>query len=90
MDYLFDAGAFVSSGMGRAPLPHSEIKAWQDNTGIELTAWEASTLRTLSAEYVAGAHAAEDPDCKPPYAGAAEVKALQRAEMNSKLDQFLD
>lgn len=75
--------------MGRTPLPHSEIAAWQANTGIELSAWEASTLRNLSQEFVVAAQAAEDPDCKPPWTGSAEVKALQRAELNSKLDEFL-
>lgn len=76
--------------MGRAPLPHSEIAAWQANTGVELSAWEACTLRNLSQEYVVAAQAAEDPDCKPPWADATEVKALQLADLESRLDQFLN
>lgn len=87
--YLLDAGTFCANGMGRTPLPHSEIRAWQANAGIELSPWEASTLRQLSAEYVAMAQAAEEPDCKPPMASATEVKAMQVTDINAKLDQFL-
>ena len=90
VDYLLDAGTFSTSGMGRTPLSHIEIRAWQQNVGLDLSPWEASTLRILSVEYVASAQAAEEPDCKPPLADAAEVKAMQVADINSKLDQFLD
>lgn len=91
LDYLLDAGTVMCGGVGRAPLTHSEIQAWQQNVGIELSQWEASTLRILSASYVVAAADAEEPDCKPPYVdGAAQAKALQRADVDSKLDQFLD
>lgn len=53
--------------MGHVPLTHSEIKAWQDNSGIELTWWEAKTLRRLSAEYLTESQAAMAPDCPAPW-----------------------
>jgi len=91
LDYLADAGTFLSTGMGRAPLPHSEIAAWQSNVGIELTSWEASTLRILSAVHVGAAAEAEDPECKPPYVDSApDAKALHCSAVAAKLDNFLD
>lgn len=69
-DYLWDAGPTLPGGMGHVPLTHSEIKAWQDNTGTELTCWEAQTLRRLSAEYLTESQAAEAPDCPAPWSSA--------------------
>jgi len=65
--YLFDAGPVESGGMGPAPLSHREIEAWQHNTGIELSPWEAKTLRRLSREYLAMAQDATSPSCPPPW-----------------------
>lgn len=87
--YLFDVGPAMAGGMGNAQLSHSEIKAWQDNTGIELTPWEARTLRTLSGEYLASAQDAEDAQCKPPYSESVDAQKLHNIEMQSKLDLFL-
>lgn len=87
--YLFDAGPAMSGGMGNAQLSHGEIRAWQDNTGIELTPWEARTLRTLSGEYLASAQDAEDAQCKPPYSESVDAKNLHNIEVQSKLDMFL-
>ena len=87
--YLFDAGPSMPGAMGNVPLPHSEIKAWQDNTGIELSAWEASTLRRLSSDYLASAQAAEKPTCKPPFVQSVDAKQLIDTEFEQNLDLFL-
>jgi hypothetical protein len=78
----------MAGSMGNAPLPHSEIAAWQDNTGIKLTPWEARMLRTLSAEYLSSAQEAEDAQCKPPWAESNDAKQLHKADINRKLDLF--
>ncbi|MDP3650905.1 MAG: hypothetical protein Q8R67_04395 [Rhodoferax sp.] len=53
--------------MGNVPLTHSEIAAWQRNTGVDLTAWEAQTLRQLSRDYLGESQSAEAPDCPAPW-----------------------
>jgi hypothetical protein len=78
----------MSGGMGNAPLSHSEIAAWQGNTGIELSAWEARTLRTLSAEYLNSAQDAEDAKCKAPWGESADAKELHDKELQQKIDLF--
>lgn len=67
LGYLFDVGPVMSGGMGPVPLSHSEIHAWQQNTGVELRAWESSTLRRLSIEYLSVSADARDPACPAPY-----------------------
>ncbi len=37
------------SGMGPSAIPQSEIRAWQDNHGVQLTSWEIETIQQLDA-----------------------------------------
>ena len=67
LGYLYEVGPVLSGGMGNTPLTHSEIRAWQDNTGVELSAWESQTLRRLSAEYLGESQSAESPDAPAPW-----------------------
>lgn len=78
----------MAGGMGSAPLSHGEIRAWMDNTGEALTAWEVRTLRRLSNDYLVAAQDAEKPTCKAPYRDPEEARKLHDAELNAKLDAF--
>jgi hypothetical protein len=73
IDYLFDAGPVGYAGMGPTPLPHSEIAAWQHNTGIELDAWEARAIRRLSQDYLSASRDAEEADCPPFWTNEPEI-----------------
>lgn len=90
MEYLFDVGPVMAGGMSAAPITCGEIEAWQRGTGIELSAWEFRTLRRLSVAFVGATQAAEEPDCKPPYADPAAQRFLRAAEIEQKLDTFLN
>ena len=81
--YLFDAGPVGQGGMGPATISHNEIAAWQNNTGIELTAWEARTLRALSADYIAASKDAQAHDAPPPY--TAEPEPEHRAAVANQV-----
>ena len=81
--HLFDAGPVLHTGMGPVPLSWSELATWQRVTGVELSPWEAQTLRRLSAEYIATQQAAEDPAMPPPYATAPTQD--QRARVAASL-----
>lgn len=74
--YLFEVGPTVAAGMGDGPLSHVEIDAFQRNTGIELTAWEARTLRRLSQDYAAQSHKSLARDCPPPWEAAPYSKPM--------------
>jgi len=66
--YLWDCGPTAAGGMGEAPLSHQDIWCWQENSGIELDAWEARMLRRLSGEYLAQCQASTSPQCPSPIA----------------------
>lgn len=68
VDYLFEIGPTLIAGMGSAPITHGEIAAWQCNTGIALTSWEARVVKRLSIEYLNQSHKAQKRDCPPPWA----------------------
>ncbi len=73
--YLWDVGPTINTPMGEAPVSHTEIAHWQDNTGVELDSWEATFLRKLSREYLAQAQLSVKPDCPPPW-GIIERRAM--------------
>lgn len=65
--YLWEIGPTMAGGAGPGPITHTEIRAWQELTGISLHPWEARFLRRLSREYSGELHAAEKPDRKAPW-----------------------
>jgi len=82
LEYLWEIGPAVSTGIGAGPVSHEELLAWQSNTGIELSAWEARTLRRLSCDYLSESHAAEKRDAKAPWRPAdakPEISDTQQA-----------
>lgn len=50
-----------------SPLSFQEIRTWCDFTGVELTPWEAETLRVLSEAYVVQLNNSRDVNCEPPH-----------------------
>lgn len=88
INWLFDIGPAMYGGMGSAPLSHSEIRSWMDNTGEVLTTWEVKTLRRLSNVYVVASQEAEKPDCKPPFNESEEARKRINDELERKLDLF--
>lgn len=81
--YLFEIGPTVPTGMGDAPIPHSEIAAWQANTGIRLSPWEALTLRRMSVDFASECAAAQKRDCKSP------LQAQESGEDKSRVDKLV-
>lgn len=69
--------------MGRVPLDHAALRAWQDNTGVVLTPWQTRTLRRLSGEYAGALQDAEEPDCPSPW--QPEIDELDRTEVSKKV-----
>lgn len=81
-NYLWEIGPVSSGGMGPAPITHMEIRAWQENTGIDLSSWEARTLRDLSGAYLGQSSQSEDPSCPAPW---STVSLEDRRKMLPKL-----
>ncbi|OFA05192.1 phage tail assembly chaperone [Duganella phyllosphaerae] len=85
IQYLFEVGPGQAGSMGVVPLSHGELRAWQDNMGLDLEPWETQLLRRLSGEYLGQLEKARDSNCKPPFGG------LYRApNLSKKIDDALD
>lgn len=65
--YLWEVGPSMSNGMGGSPITFGEIRAWQAQTGCELTVWEVRTLRRMSIAYASQAHDADRIECPAPW-----------------------
>ncbi len=88
IDRLNEIGLTGSDGMSAVPLSWGEIQAWQQNTFVRLSSWEARLIRSLSTEYVAESRRAECETCPPPWLGEA-TEADKAAEI-AILDAILD
>lgn len=66
LEYLFEIGLTL----GDAAITHSEIRAWMDNTGVDLTAWEARAIKVLSETYLSMCHESRNPETETPWADA--------------------
>ena len=84
--WLLEIGIAMYSGMGVAPITYSEIYAWAD--GIELTPWEAKTIREMSVEYVSYSQKASESNCPPPFAPPKTID--QQKDLSKRLSSTLD
>ena len=66
LEYLMDLGVAT----GEAAITHLEIYAWMQNTGIELSSWEAQTIKRLSNTYLSCGHNFRKLDAETPWVGA--------------------
>ena len=81
IEHLWAAGPSTGEGA----LTHGELRAYQDNTGVELTEWEVSTLRRLSIAYLNESHAAKKRDCPPPWKESAEAPILSAVDARNSI-----
>lgn len=87
LQVFWDVGPAMSTPMGSAPLSHSEMRAWQETSGVELEPWQASLLRRMSAEYLAECQKAESPNCPSPL--AVEMTDEDRERVSKKVGQAM-
>ena len=65
--YLFEVGPVCSGAAGPAPLTFTEIAAWQEVMGLDLSPWELGMLRKLSIVYISMSEQAKHPSCPQPW-----------------------
>ncbi len=67
-DYVVDTLCSAGIAMpGPVPLSYMEIRAWSELAGVELTPWEAETIRYMSDCYVGQLGKSRDPGALPPH-----------------------
>jgi hypothetical protein len=52
---------------GASPVSYLEMQAWMQMSGLELTVWEAQTLREMSQAYCDALHGGRDKASFPPW-----------------------
>lgn len=57
--------------------PYAEIRAWLDLSGVQLTLWEAETVRHLSSVYLNAVSTMKDDDMLPPWMPEGRREALE-------------
>ena len=67
-----DIGMAINTGNGLTPLSWREIEAFTHGTGISLTAWEAKTIRNMSAQYASGVIRYTNQNVQAPYRSEKE------------------
>lgn len=75
-DHVLEHLWAVGPVLGEGPVTHAELRAYQDNTGVEMTEWEVQTVRRLSIEYLNESRRATKRDCPPPWRESCDAKAL--------------
>ena len=87
IDWLFELGPTMQSSMGSSPLTFEEIRAW--GIDIDLSPWEASTLRRLSLDYLSMLHTGSEPKCPPPFVARKQSEERTKQVSNGLKDLFM-
>jgi hypothetical protein len=90
IQYLFEFGPTVLTGMGSGPVSPPHIESWQRQLGLSLSPWEVRLLLRLSGEYAGESAAASKPDRPPPFKESSDGARLQAARLQRNMDKFLD
>lgn len=64
--WLDEIGYYASGANGPVEIPWTEIQAWSQMTGTEITQKEALALKSLSRAYVGQYHKSSDPLASDP------------------------
>lgn len=72
----------IGFGSHESPTSYSDLYAWQNMTGLELTPFEAETIRDLCLTYLSGARQYQEP-CLPPFCTPERrMRAAQAVEQS--------
>jgi hypothetical protein len=82
-DWLLEIGPSIPAGDRAAAIGFSEMAAWSRLMGVDLSPWEARTLRRLSRAFVNQQSDASNPSCIEPMVKVDQETARKRVD-----DQF--
>lgn len=88
VEYLFEIGPTLPTGMGSAPLTPPVIESAQRLFGIEFRPWEARLLLRLSREYLAESLKATEENCPQPWRDP-ENEEIDRIATAKRLEQSM-
>jgi len=77
---LLEIGPTTPSGDGAAALGFSEMAAWSRIMGVDLSPWEARTLRRLSRTFLSQQQDSRNPACIEPMVAVDQDRARNRVD----------
>lgn len=80
IEFFREIGPVVASGMSVGAFNDLHVRAWRENTSIDLAPWESRWLIRLSKEYAAELHAASDVNRPPPWIPDPSEEPPERKE----------
>ena len=83
-DWLLEIGPAAPAGESAAAISFSEMAEWSRLIGVDLSPWEARTLRRLSRVFVSQREDARSPACIEPISKADPEAARTRVEAQLK------
>ena len=83
--YLYEVGPVI----GDLPVTHTELRSWQDNTGIGLNSWEVRTVARLSREYLSESQKAKTPTAPAPWVDAPYARLLSALKLQQSLNAMV-
>lgn len=82
-EYLVDIVNETGLDTAGNPLSYNELMAWQHFSGVELSPWEATTIKAMSSAYCTWLVKAQDPNCPQPV--YTETRSME--EIRKSVDQ---
>ena len=73
LEYLYEIGPVIPSGMGLLPVTWTDIAAWQAVTGVMLDPYESAAVRELSMSYIDQHERSRSPSCPAPWVDPEHV-----------------
>ena len=91
LEVLFEVGPAKSSGMGgQVGIDEIDLLAWQQNQGIDLSPWEAKTIRVLSKDYAYMLGQASEANCPPPWVDPSIMTEERRQKISNAMLSWAD
>jgi len=91
LEILFEVGPAKPSGMGgQVGIDEIDLVAWQYNQGVNLTPWEAKTIRNLSKDYAYMLGQASDAHFPPPWVDPNIMTEDRRTKIAEAMSSWAD
>jgi hypothetical protein len=89
LEILFEVGPAKPIGMGgNIAIDEIDLAAWMSNQNVQLTPWEARTIRTLSHEYAAMLSAGSEPNTPAPWSNVEIITDEMREKISNAMSDW--
>ena len=89
IEILFEVGPSKPVGMGGSVgIDEIDLAAWMSNQNVQLTPWEAQTIRRLSHEYAAMLSISSEPNTPAPWSSPQAITDEMREKISNAMSDW--